>query len=98
MTLVLTHVVHITQHVTQGLCCIVGQSWTDFNAAQVRSRNNMLAMYGAKRKLLQRNLLSNIVRHVYLELFIVQVSTFVTNLSPLDCKLQQWLLAPDLAV
>lgn len=36
----------------------------------------MLAMYGAKRTLFRRDLFSGVLRHIYLELFIVQVVAF----------------------
>lgn len=57
-----------------------GQSWADFNSAQVLTRRNMLAMYGAKRKLFGRDRVRSVLRHVYLELFLVQVHCFpMTN-------------------
>ena len=50
-----------------------GQSWADFNSAQVLTRRKMLAMYGAKRKLFRRDRVRSVLRHIYVELFIVEV-------------------------
>lgn len=63
----------VLPHVTHVPAGFAGLGWADFNSAQVLTRRNMLAMYGARRKLFRRDFLSGFLRHVYVELFIVQV-------------------------
>ena len=52
---------------------IAGDSWKDFNTAQVLTRRNMVVMYGNKRQLFQPNKIASFVQHMYPSVFIVQV-------------------------
>ena len=52
---------------------IAGDSWTDFNTAQLLTRRNMVVMYGNKRQLFQPNKIASFVQHMYPSVFIVQV-------------------------
>lgn len=62
-----------TKHCMTSACQVAGDSWKDFNSAQVLTRRNMVVMYGNKRQFFQPNQIAVFVRHMYPSVFIVQV-------------------------
>ncbi|DBA98830.1 TPA: hypothetical protein ACH3X1_014592 [Trebouxia sp. C0004] len=52
---------------------LAGDSWKDFNTAQVLTRRNMVVMYGNKHQLFQPNKIANFLQHMYPSVFIVQL-------------------------
>ncbi|KAL0023496.1 hypothetical protein WJX79_002152 [Trebouxia sp. C0005] len=52
---------------------LAGDSWKDFNTAQVLTRRNMVVMYGNKRQLFQPNKIADFFRHMYPSVFMVQI-------------------------